>query len=148
MRQLNYRRGFQRVFAVGSFLWIVAVAALSIRDRPKRVDYDALAKNAGATEVLLNPSEVTPVPKSQFEGAPVATPPRGYRLDQPDPRFIPDPPLHIVKSEPLPVKSESPYWTYRSAVALLPPALSYFLLFWLLPWIRRGFIVNGPETSN
>lgn len=237
MRQLNYKRGFQRVFAAGSFFWIITVSALSIRQRPRQIDYGALTEKSGAIEV--NPSEVTAIPKSQFGGVPaepqpgrpsqglklppgatlvcggnapspnlgseirearqngcsddqilgylsktrsdlapkiaeakqtgytaseivtylggvpVATPPPGYTLDPPTiptandwQTVSPTSPLHVVKSEPLPVESQRSYWMHRSALAVLPPALGYLLLFWLLPWIWRGFTVIGPEISN
>jgi hypothetical protein len=77
---MNYRRGFQRLYLFFSVLWIAAVLALSIRDRPRAIDYDALAKSHGAIEV--DPSDVKPLPP----------PPSGYTL-VPSPKipFVPPP---------------------------------------------------------
>jgi hypothetical protein len=209
--RLNYRRGFQRVFAAGSFFWIIRVLALSIREHPRQIDYDALAEKSGAIEV--NPSEVTALPKSQFGGVLVCggnapstnlisqvrearqngcsddqilgylsktrsdlapkiaeAKQNGYgasdivtylgsgaphTLDPPTVPPVndwqtvsPTSPLRVVKSEPLPSKTQRSYWIYSSALALIPPVLGYLFLFRLLPWIWRGFAVTGPEISN
>lgn len=140
MRKLNYRRGLQRVYAVASILWIAIMLALSIHDRPHRIDYDALAKQARWTEV--DPSEVTALP---------AAPPR-QKVDAPIGRYTdadlaPSPGewLKNNPARPLPSESWLPYWTRRAALAVLPPGLGYLFIFWVLPWIWRGF---ASDTEN
>jgi hypothetical protein len=34
------------------------------------------------------------------------------------------------------------YWGFRSAWALLPPIPGYVIVFYILPWIGRGFAHN------
>jgi hypothetical protein len=36
-------------------------------------------------------------------------------------------------------ESKVHYWSYRCALALLPPMIGYLILFGLIPWIGRGF---------
>jgi hypothetical protein len=143
---MNYRRGFQRLYVLLSVLWVGGVLALSIHDRPRtKIDYDALARQAGAIQV--DPAEVRSIP----------SPPPGYRLDAPSTPFVPPPlssyqgdapedrgPLSIVKSEPLPGAIRS-FWISSVAVALLPPLALYLFLFYVMAWVYRGF---RPRTQN
>jgi hypothetical protein len=123
---MNHRRGFQCLYLVCCILWVTLVLIVSIRNRPRTIDYDALAKKAGAIEV--DPSDVTPLPAQPQSTVPFVPPP----LDSDKG------PLRLVKSEPLPGVKLS-YWLAHSAVALLPPLLVYLFLFHVLPWVFRGF---------
>jgi len=44
---MNYRRGFQRVYAVLAAVWVALVLLVSIRDRPKPIDWSAAARESG-----------------------------------------------------------------------------------------------------
>jgi hypothetical protein len=123
---MNYRRGLQRLYLVCCILWVTLGLIVSIRNRPRTIDYDALTKKAGAIEV--DPSDVTPLPAQPQSTVPFV--PRPLDSDKG--------PLRLVKSEPLPGVKLS-YWLAHSAVALLPPLLVYLFLFHVLPWEFRGF---------
>jgi hypothetical protein len=136
---MNYRRGFQRVYVSCSVLWTVGVLALSIRDRPRTIDYDALAAQYGGTAAndphLLTDAEISeldnrPKPKTPFVPPPLSS----YQGDAPRDNG----PLRIVKSEPLPGAVRS-YWIARSETTVLPPLAIYLFFFCLIPWIYRGF---------
>jgi hypothetical protein len=58
---MNYRRGLQRVYLVCSVLWVVVIMVLAVRDSPRTVDYDALAKKYGAIDA---PSNTAPTEKN------------------------------------------------------------------------------------
>jgi hypothetical protein len=137
---------------------------MSIRDRPKTIDYDALAKKAGAIEV--DPSEVSNIPQhggneredkttrkltdAEIDEAlreakertvsktPFVPPPlSSYNGDAPGDKGL----LRIVKSEPLPGEVRS-FWIARSVIAFLPPLVIYFFLFSVVSWVYRGFRLN------
>jgi hypothetical protein len=153
----TYRLGFQRVYAVCAFLWIAAVLALAIRDRPRTIDYDALANfdpdafmasrhpSEQATKFIPPPvsSEIGPAnnDRNAMKSKPFVPPPvNSYKGDAPEDKG----PLRIVKSEPLPGAVRE-YWIARSAITILPPLVIYLFIFVVLPWVHSGFI---PKTRN
>lgn len=143
---MNYRRGFQRVYVVCSVLWIVGVLTISVRNRPRTIDYDTPAKKAGAIEV--DPSKVTDLPPDAVDvpntkaNTPFVPPPlSSYKGDAPEdhPAIQSDNgPLRIVRSEPPPGAVRS-YWIARSEIIVLPPSVIYSFVFYIVPWVYRGF---------
>lgn len=122
MGVMNFRTGFQRLFAVLSVGW---VAAILLIEGPKllqpndwqTVDYDALAGQAGAISSLPPPAS------PGYTDVPAGLKSLG---------FVPDP-------VPWRAQSRTHFALWLAAVSLVPPALAYLLLFLTLPWIYRGF---------
>lgn len=162
MSKLNYRRGFQRAWVVASVVWAVAVVAVSIPDQPRQVavsipvDYDALAKKAGAIDDWVNvppakgkASTFTPPPIESDKGpaTPVKLPPPppGYTLDPASPssaRTLTDADIARYDRRNDLLK----YWGLRSSIAFAPPVIGYLILFSILPWIGRGFVKSQPPS--
>ena len=169
VRKLNYRSGLQRIYTVGSVVWIVLAFTVAVRDRPGRPDWFARngTKTASQTEVDAiiekyggKPATTPPVdphdwitvtegigkfvppPLSNGQGPALRSSDTGSKgdytiSDSPTPP-APDP-WKVVKVEPPPGESQFRYWGYRSAIALIVPGLGYLFMFWILPWIGRGF---------
>ena len=162
MPKLNYRRGLQRVYALGSIAWIALVLGVAVHDRPitdwqNTDDFQPLTDadiakldgaregraKAGAAQTLTS-DQLTAPPHIDKKGAIPTFDEFNAQFEQ---RKVGATPFHIVKSEPLPNASQLPYWSYRTAIALLPPGLSYLLFFSVLPWVGRGFL-PGSENSK
>jgi hypothetical protein len=130
---LNYKRGLRRVYLTLATVWACAVLAVSIKDRPRPVDFAAEARKYGLTYSSQPPK--TPVPA-------VPPPPPGFVEEQqpPAPANATDELNKILDF----VQQESPvqYWSERLALMLIPPSGGYFILFLVLPWIWRGFSLN------
>jgi hypothetical protein len=114
---MNYRRGFQRLFLVCVILWIGSVLSISLMNRPQPInDIELHLENGTVLHFPLgtDPAVMDSVIKRQ-------SPPNGVTL---------------VDS---PIRSSLRYWERRWGIAFLPPALFYFFLFLVAPWISQGF---------
>jgi hypothetical protein len=108
---MNYRRGFQRVYAALTVVWITVIMFVVLAD-------------------FWQPW-YSPI----FNGGWSST------EDQS--------PLAVVRSEPLPaqtwtVAQQVRRWTWATGLSMVPPLLGYLILFYLLPWIYRGFRSSPP----
>ena len=76
---MNYRRGFQRLYFLCSALWVAVVLTVSIRDRPRTIDYDALAEKHASAAIndrrTLTDAEVTELDKQSKSKTPFVPPP-------------------------------------------------------------------------
>jgi hypothetical protein len=144
---MNYRRGFQRIYALLTVGW---VAALLFALPPYRlifweppIDYDALAITAGATD----DSYATRVRDTKAMAVP---PPPGYVLDHSKAWYearekqtgwaSTDDYSTSKQSPPGPLgPSRTGKFLWLTALLFGPPALGYFSLFYVGPWIYRGF---------
>lgn len=133
---MNYRRGFHRVYVVCSVLWIGVMLALAVRDRPRKIDYDALAKKYGAVEVDPNsPFTVSPEDFLRHEAEKAK---QKVTRDETRAPSSADKKWIVASETPLP-SMYLQFWETRSSIALLPPTVGYLLLFVVVPWVYRGF---------
>jgi hypothetical protein len=131
---MNYRRGFQRVYAVLTLAWIAVVAAGSLHDHFAQRS-DPYAKYGGS---------FVPPPLSSREAIPSFEEFKKTLPSVPPPPRAPGAAIDYGAHSVAPLESpgsESPlrYWAVRSGVALLPPGVIYLFLFYVIPWIYRGF---------
>lgn len=101
---MNYRRGFQRVYAVLTVVWAAAMLFAVLSDVWQPWYSPILNGGWSSTE------------------------------DQ----------LRIVRSEPLPGQTldsaqQVRRWLWAAGLSTLPPLLGYLILFYLVPWVYRGF---------
>jgi hypothetical protein len=116
---MDYRRGFQRVYAVLTVAWVLIVLAVAFRDRPLPHKPDIWERAAAL-----------PPAKDQPE------------IDPKDlhPTVLPEDFLGWqVESEAPTTGAILRHWGKRSALAVLAPAAGYLFLFMVIPWIYRGF---------
>ena len=131
---MNYRRGLQRLYVVCSLVWVSFMVVVSVRDRPKPIDYVAVAKKYGAT-VITEPPETLPADFKDWDKPGQIKPPPGFILDEkPQNSLVAD-----VKTSPL------EYWGIRAGITVAPPIGGYLLLFSVIPWVYRGF-KSGTHT--
>jgi hypothetical protein len=148
-RSMNYRRGFQRVYAVCAFLWVAGILALAIHIAGRMVppprtltDAEIAARTAARTLTdadidrliagrMVQPEVLTDADIDALDKRGAFS---SYKGDAPEDSST----LRIVKSEPLPGAARS-HWIVYSAIGILPPVLLYLFLFAVLPWIYRGF---------
>lgn len=117
---MNYRRGFQRIYAVIAVLWAVLIVATlgqkdgwgSTRDQSPLYIVKSEPLPTPPAGYVVDPSEVQPVKAPDW-------------FDQTRPHSAPESRLH--------------YFLWTAGAAVVPPALGYGLLFGLVPWIYRGF---------
>lgn len=143
---MNYRRGFQRIYAVLTVGWIAtslfALPPYRLRFWGPPIDYDPLAIKAGA----IDDSYATRVRDTKA----MAVPPPGYILDhskawyearEKQAGWASTDDYSTSKQSPLGPLGPSRIGKLLRLVALLlgPPALGYFSLFYVGPWIYRGF---------
>jgi hypothetical protein len=145
---MNYRRGLQRVYAVLTVVWVVVVVAVSLRNWSEPNDWVTIKDEYGGVPTSPPGKKFVPPPLDSFQpDAPtgrmgkysdsdIATPVPGS----------PDVPLHVVSSEPL-SSGHAPRsdWAYWSMMVLGAPALGYLFLFYVVPWVYRGF---APGTHK
>ena len=131
----------QRIYVVLSVLWIVAVVAISIGERPSgmsavaQFDPDAFMaqQRAKQRQPVLRQDQDDPYAKYARPAKsddPWEEAPREWKLRQQTPSADP--------------QSATRYWETRSALAFLPPVVGYMVLFGVLPWIGRGFRSTHP----
>jgi hypothetical protein len=152
----DYRRGFQRFYAVLSLGWAATILFVILSGfwEPwympifnggwSSVDAHSVS---GRTPVADTP----PSGGSQFGGVPVDPLPQTATEQKP---------LSVVSSEPLPQTEtiddflerrhreqraralglqRTTMWKWAVGVALLPPLIAYLCLFVIIPWVYRGF---------
>jgi hypothetical protein len=108
-KTMNYRRGFQRVYAMLAAVWIAAVLFVIPPDR-----FKVWSVELESPEEFLNFQRDHPTRNMLF--------------------FL------LVDNFPNPhysSKVEKSAWL--ATTLLLPPVFGYFLLFYVGPWIFRGF---------
>jgi hypothetical protein len=166
IQTMNYRAGFQRLYALLTAAWIALVLLIAPADRLKfwstdvtvspsevqpvpgatspgmkgrvseqsakssmsaapSIDYDALAKQNGATSSLA-PKQTKGAKTNEFGDTPV---------DQ----------FGGIPVEQVPIESRWSKIRWLACVLFLPPLTGYVLLFHLLRWVYRGFRLG---TSN
>jgi hypothetical protein len=137
---MNYRRGLQRFYVVLVICWIafVVVATQSGRWRPwpymPRASWEvpphdpAVPAPQGKWEIE---SETPIVPPTS------ASKPRPTKSDGPDfvspEKFLHDAALQEERHRSI-IR-----WSWVTGLAIVPSALGYVLLFYVAPWIYRGF---------
>jgi hypothetical protein len=122
---LNYRRGFHRAYSVLTVAWVGLVLAVSVRDRPLAVSATSVGPAA-----TLPPQPSVDVTRVHKDGAKANS--NWFAAN------------NLLEVNPTPLMLEasvSPmrYWSTRAGIAGVPPAFIYLLLFYVIPWVYRGF---------
>jgi len=120
---MNYRRGLQRVYAVLSATWAIAVlfAVLSGHWQPWE-RFQIAETEIAPTSVEFDPSELRPVPDVSPE------------------EFLKQNPRKTAKlADILPDPSTWRRIAWTASAASLPPIVGYSILFLVFPWVYRGF---------
>jgi hypothetical protein len=155
---MNYRTGFQRLYVAFTVAYIAVISFALPPDRlrfwsvPVRdsVDIDApnnaasqfdpdafMAGRKLAEQASQGPNPETPAaptPRVTVFGDPVIDPPP----PPPGVRFVADPTPETPTVQ-VPVESRASKLLSLSGILFLPPAFGYALLFFVIPWIYRGF---------
>ena len=134
----NYRHGLQRLYVVLAISWItfVVVATQSGRWRP----WPYMPR---ASWELPPHDSVVPAPHGQWEiesetpivppvTAPSPTKTNGPQFVSPE-KFLRDAALQEERHRSI-VR-----WSWVTGIAIVPSALGYVLLFYVAPWVYRGF---------
>lgn len=154
----------QRAYLVLSALWIAAIVAISISDRPSPTTKVYLDDNGNPIPSFDDFVKAEP---GGINGNPIPVPPPGFTVvgakgssgdlfmqrsavlanegsasgNRPvDLSRLSDEQLEASRSLLQKQQSEvREYWESRSALAFTPPFAGYAFLFGILPWIWRGF---------
>src|SRR5208283_55834 len=124
---VNYRRGFQRLYILASIVWIVALLFVLPHDR---LSFWSVAKKS---PLVVDPSQVDDPwngydAKKDLGNDPVVPVP------PPPPGSIP------IGDQKVPDSTSRTQRTMWLASALFgPPALGYAAIFFVIPWVCRGF---------
>jgi hypothetical protein len=134
---MNYRRGFQRIYAVCTALWIALVVAISIPDQPPNGDFEVHLANGTILHFPpgTDPAVIDTIAKRHSQQG-ASEPSAVIFLDKDG--------YPIARSLLGPFQARIQYWALRSGIALVPTAVLYILLFLVIPWIHRGF---RPEAN-
>lgn len=130
----NYRRGFQRVYAILTVVWFAMLLFMLPAERLEFWKVPTVALPSDAITVP-NPKDSLPPP------------PPGYTLDEP--KKSPDiwdqaaEEYRRAHAESKP-ESRRIKFLWVASVLLLPPLIGYVALFYAVPWIYRGF---RPRTQ-
>ena len=128
---MNYRHGFQRVYAVLTVVWIMAVLVFAPSQRLRFWKVDQIT---GVQELMKDPKFQELAPSAQKEA-----------LAEIDPRFA-----QLSEESYLPFRERMKEVTPQRYVRLkqllwllgvivLPPAAVYVISVYLVPWIYLGF---------
>lgn len=166
---MNYRRGFQRLYAVFTLAWVVVLLFALPADRLKfwRIGgWDVVSQTPAPAAppdlsqygtVTPAPPRFTPPPLSSLQPeqqAPAPLPPGAIPIQAAAPlppgatlvdpsQVSPIPPGYIL-DQPTPAaqtfsESRTGKVMWLAGILLLPPAVGYATIFLLIPWIYRGF---------
>jgi hypothetical protein len=107
---MNYRTGFQRLYAVVSVAWIAFIVVIALKELPppdqKQGDvFDQIDAENHARVIAVDPND-----------------------------FTSEPPKKAWRDES---RANTVIWF--TGWAVIPPALGYFLFFGIAPWVYRGF---------
>jgi hypothetical protein len=133
---MNYRRGLHRLYLTLAAAWFLLVLFMVATDRWFWTPWRVLPITWGGGWQVVSQE---PIP-SQFGGVPVDAPATGRSPDALD-DMLSRMPKSNRNARPLSLtrKAED-----VAALALPFPILGYALLFWVWPWVYRGF---GPKAS-
>ena len=128
---MNYRRGFQRVFAVVTVVWVVAVLLFAPSERLRFWKVDQITQ---VQELMTDP---------KFQGLDLSA--QKEALAEIDPRFA-----QLSDESYLPfrermqgivppryVRIKQFFWL--TGVIVLPPVAVFVVFVYVAPWIYRGF---------
>jgi len=175
IQTMNYRVGFQRLYAVLTVAWIALVLLTAPAARLKFWNADPIDWAVVSPDQAFTPP---PLDSDQGRALQLPPPPQGYLLDSPvrhsrdakpgglvaDKPGAPSgsefggvpvgaeqqrvaAPLGITRSEPLSA-TRNPRWTkirWLAGMLFLPPVIGYVLLFHVLRWVYRGFRPATPS---
>lgn len=128
---MNYRRGFQRVYAVSTLVWIVGTLLYLPTNRwdfwRKWDAWDKLVAHPCAGSTCTEEELKMPwIAATIDEQAKLATQPKWKTFCE-----------YITLSVPVESRLLRFFWLF--CLLVLPPVLGYAALFLLVPWIVRGF---------
>lgn len=130
MFRMNYRNGFQRLYAVFTLLWIVGTLLFLPTERwdfwRKWNFWDQV--EAHVCDTPCSPEELKQpwIADRMDQQARLATQPKWKTFYE-----------YITLS--VPVESRVQRFLWLLGLLVLPPALGYLVLFLLVPWVVRGF---------
>jgi hypothetical protein len=134
---MNYRRGFQRLYAVLTVAWAAVVCFAYQWTAQPRADGGDWFTQKAPPKSAFGAGEFPPGMRPDVS----VKPPPGYTLDTP-PAQPDEFDQYKVRNAP-PKNPATPTTTTRYAkgisIALIPPASGYLILFQIVPWIWRGF---------
>ena len=152
---MNYRRGFQRVYAVLTVAWIGVLLLALPADRVKfwqkqqgeaslaDVDLGKSGIAITAPPSTLTDADIAARDKSPTENAPPPLPKGAVPLP---PGFTPVPADSFVPDEPAAVESRTQKFLWLASVLFGPPLAGYAAIFMVIPWIFRGFRAGTPSA--
>jgi len=131
---MNYRRGFQRLYLVFAAGWILA-ALVVLPSETVRFWH--------AEQQLANPSSSTSDAPAHEDVVDQIARERGTLQTSTERPDQTKKPLRVVSSyyatDATPPESRMRKALWLAGVLIAPPATGYVLLFFLIPWIYRGF---------
>jgi len=136
---MNYRRGFQRTYAVLAVAWIALVIFMVTSDRwiwtqwrITPTTWDALAKECGSVDVPPGELGSNPTDPSAIADQYIR------QLDQQN-RPAQNNNQSVKNGAKTLVVPPGPKVEWTAALSLPVPVLGYLFLFVVIPWIYRGF---------
>ena len=136
---MNYRRGFQRFYAVVACAWIASIS-FAILSGSWRPWYSPIFNHGWSST-----EDVPPVTVVKSEPLPAGTgtiaslsPSTG---DKASPFIVS--PEEFLRQETA-HQHKIRMWSRMTVLALSPPLIGYLVLFFIVPWVYRGF---SPKTQ-
>jgi hypothetical protein len=128
---MNYRRGFQRVYAVLTVVWVIAVLLFAPSQRLRFWKVDQITQ---VQELMSDPKFQERDPSAQREAL-AEIDPRFAQLS--DESYLPFRDRMKEVTPPRYVRLKQLLWLL--GVIILPPAALYVISVYLVPWIYLGF---------
>jgi hypothetical protein len=133
---INYRRGFQRLYIAASILWVAATIAVAIHERPINNYPDIF-------------DQIDPKAQSFFDFVAGVAPTHGTA---PPPVVLGPSDFEEAKRDQQVSASgwlfaDASYWIPHVAMVVLPPPIGYVVLFIAAPWIVAGFKAEKGTQS-
>jgi hypothetical protein len=123
---MNYRRGLQRVYAVFAAIWIAGIlfAVLSGRWEPWHTPSAPISDKLPPPPAGYTPP---PTPGWSFVDEPPKTePPKTAKIDD----------IDETATQRMIIRQR---WSWASGLSTIPPLIFYLILFYVVPWVYRGF---------
>jgi hypothetical protein len=142
---MNYRRGLQRVYAVLTVAWITFVFLTILPGRWEPwTNWDVWVNRgwsfADGKQGMASLDDIVAVPTPAGQ-------PQQYEIDLSKLRDTPPPKPTVSIEEFLSHERTKRKLTWAVGLSLLSPLVPYVLLFYILPWVYRGFRSTSPAKD-
>ncbi|MGD1093014.1 MAG: hypothetical protein ABSB35_13610 [Bryobacteraceae bacterium] len=128
---MNYRRGFQRVYAVVTVVWVVSVLLFAPSERLRFWKVDQITQ----VQELMSDPKFQELDLSAQKAALAEIDPRFAQLS--DEAYLPFRERMQAIVPPRYVRIKQLLWLM--GVIVLPPAAVFVLFVYVVPWVYRGF---------